>query len=131
MVTEDQQTPEDPRARKQSRAIKLWAGMLLAAAAYFTQLFFANALVEWACYRGSTWVIHLITVVALLLAAVGAYLAWTGWHEEEKLVEHDGFDSENRIRFMGWSGLILSALFGLGIIVQEIPTFIVDPCVGR
>nr|MBA2380373.1 hypothetical protein [Blastocatellia bacterium] len=62
---------------------------------------------------------------------LGAYFAWTGWHEEEKLVEHDGFDSANRIRFMGWSGLILSALFALGIIVQEIPTWIVGPCVGR
>ncbi len=131
MVTDDQPTPEDPTARRQSRGIKLWLGMLLAAIAYFSQLFFANAMVEWACYRGSMWVLHLITIIALLVAALGAYLAWTGWHEEERLVEHDGFDSGNRIRFMGWSGLILSALFGLGIIVQEIPTFIVGPCVGR
>lgn len=108
-----------------------WAGVLLAPAAYFMQLSFAYGLVNWVCRGGTRYVLTLITVLALGLCALGAYFAWRSWKQVGVEYPDQGGDAVARSRFMAFGGLILSVLFAVAILAQEIPNWIVGACVGR
>jgi hypothetical protein len=106
----------------------LWAGVLIAPAAYFLQLGVAYALVPWVCAGGSQLALHMVTLAALALCAYGGFIAWRNWERVGREYPRDSGDTVSRSRFMAFSGVVLSALFFVAIIAQEIPTWIVDAC---
>jgi hypothetical protein len=57
----------------------LWAGLLLAPAAFLLNLELAYALVPTACSTGTRLLMHIVHLVCLLLAAAGALTAWRSW----------------------------------------------------
>lgn len=111
--------------------LALWGGVLIAPAAYFFQLCVAYGMVNWVCRNGYSLLITLVTIIALSLCAFGAYLAWSCWKQVGTEYSEDIGDAVNRSRFMAVGGLILSALFFVSILAQEIPNWIVGACVGR
>jgi hypothetical protein len=106
----------------------LWAGVLIAPTAYFLQLVVAYALVPWVCGGGWQFTLHLVTLAALALCAYGGFIAWRNWERTGRAYPRDGGDATSRAQFMAFTGLTLSALFIAAIIAQEIPTWIVSPC---
>jgi hypothetical protein len=70
----------------------------------------------WACEQDARWTLYAITLVALLLAAVGVFAS-------RKIAGSGPTRS-----FLGRSGLWLSLLFLLVILVQTIPIVIVETC---
>lgn len=111
--------------------LALWGGVLIAPSAYFLQLCVAYGMVNWVCRSGYSFVITLITLISLALCVFGAYLAWICWKQVGTEYSEDKGDAVNRSRFMAVGGLILSALFFVSILAQEIPNWIVGACVGR
>ena len=119
-------TPEEEKG-----LLALWGGVLIAPAAYFLQLCVAYGLVYWVCRSGSSFVITLVTLLALALCVFGGFLAWRSWQKVGAEYSDDKGDAVNRTRFMAVGGLVLSALFFVSILAQEIPNWIVEACVGR
>jgi hypothetical protein len=98
----------------------LWISILSGMIAFAIDMESRYALVQWACLTQRAWVIDLITVTAFIAAAAGAMLGW---------VAHARSDpAEQRARFMGMSGFILSAFFAFCILANDIPHIFLGTC---
>jgi hypothetical protein len=72
--------------------------------------------------------IHLVHGACLLVALAGAAIAWRIWTSAGAQWPEDAGGPVARTRFMAGLGLAVSALFGLTILAQWIPTLTLHPC---
>jgi hypothetical protein len=101
-----------------SRPGALWAGWLLAPAAWLAHLSLSYALAPLACRHGSLVVLHLLTAAMLAAALAGAWLA-----RRNRRRGDDG-----RSEFLGAAGMWLSLLFAAVIAVQGLPPALPGAC---
>jgi hypothetical protein len=121
----------------------LWFGLFGAPVAWSLQLLSSYALVAHGCYpaavpRAMPIVAGLRTVVlggggvALLIALVAGGIAWRSWGamRGEPHGANEGMlkTGEDRTRFMALAGILLSAVFLLGIVMNAIPVVLLRPC---
>lgn len=104
-----------------------WTGLLAGPIAWGLHMQTNYSLVPWVCKNGGEVWIHLVTILALLITVGGAAASWLGWKEGEEETS-DEASTHSRAYFMGALGLLISALFFLLIIAQEIPSFFFHPC---
>ena len=109
-------------------ALALWTGILAGPVAWLLQMQTSYALVPWACATGHVFVLHLVTLAGLLIAAAGAWLAWRDWRRFGKEWPKGKGGPQMRRRFMAVLGLLTSVMFFLVILAQGIPSFILNPC---
>ncbi|HEX7180849.1 MAG TPA: hypothetical protein VF756_03340 [Thermoanaerobaculia bacterium] len=107
----------------------LWAGMLAGPFAWALHQQVSYSLTQTLCLRGQQGFLHLVTVVALLICAGGALIAWRLWSQMPEVSTEHGDNRSSRIRFMALAGLVLCAFFALVIFAQEIPNWFLGPCV--
>lgn len=113
----------------QGRGIALlWLGVLAGPIAWALQLQVNYSLMPWICGGGSMLVVHVVTVAALLLAAIGAFAAWRSWQHAGRGWPSGAGDVIERTRFMAVWGMVFSTLFFVLIVMQAIPSFILPPC---
>jgi hypothetical protein len=106
-----------------------WTGLLAGPAAWALQMQVGYTLVPWACAHDVQAVsLHAVTVVALLLTAIGGFISWRSWRRAGREWPEDEGGATARSRFMAVSGLIISAMFFLVILMQGIASFILHPC---
>lgn len=110
------------------RTLALAAGFFLAPFAWAAQLLVNYSLTPTACVSGQTWMLHVVSLAALVTAAGGAVIASSAWKRLTSGSTVEGNPYESGRRFMALSGLVLSAFFVLVILAQEIPTWWLDPC---
>lgn len=126
------QPPENPSQRLS--VARLWAGWALPAGGWGFHLLSSHALVEWYCNSGAElspdgvqWLLRGITALALLLALAGTLLA-------RQTMTRTGDTATSRAegqalrRFMGVCGLFLGVLFLAIILVQGLPSLVLEPC---
>jgi hypothetical protein len=120
----------DPRTDiVEARRIRaLWAGLLLAPAAFFVNLELGYLLVRPSCPRDDALPIHAVHAVSFVLVLAGLAIAWRSWHAEGTRWPDDEGGPAARTRFMAGLGVALSALIMLTLVAQWIPTFVLDPC---
>ena len=106
----------------------LWAGLLLAPAAFLLNLEVAYALVPTACSTGTRLLVHFVHLVCLLLAAAGALIAWRSWRSTGETWPGEAGGRLSRSRFMAGVGLLLSVFIVMVIVAQWIPSFVLNPC---
>jgi hypothetical protein len=121
----------------------LWFGLFGAPAVWSLQLLTTYALVAHGCYPDAEpmtipVVPGLRTLVlgagaaALAVAIFAGSLAWRSWRaaQYEHQGEHEGLleAGEGRIRFMALAGMLLSAVFVLGIVMNIVPVLLLRPC---
>ena len=106
----------------------LWAGVLVGPMAALVQLQANYALVLWACGSGQTWPLHLVSLLALLLAAGAGLLAWRNWRRAGAEWDDDRAGVLPRSGFMAAVGMLVSAHSALVIIAQWIAVFVFGPC---
>ena len=93
----------------------------------------ANLLVLDSTVLGLTvlsWIVFILTLIATLTALyVGwsSYLIWRRLRELQESKEPDSWGIESR-RFMALSGILLSALFSLVILLSGLPVLALGPC---
>ena len=103
-----------PRPRPSS--LSLWSGILAGPIAFAINLELRYALVHWACEHGSAAVLLWIAVPLVLVCVAGAFLARTG------------LAGSQRMRFMAYGGLMLSAISAMSILASMIPDLFLSPC---
>jgi hypothetical protein len=106
----------------------LWAGLLLAPAAFLLNLEVAYALVPTACSTGTRLLVHVVHLVCLLLAAAGDLIAWRSWRSTGETWPGGAGGRLSRSRFMAGVGLLLSLFIVMVIVAQWIPSFVLNPC---
>jgi TRAP-type C4-dicarboxylate transport system permease small subunit len=106
----------------------LWAGLLLAPAAFLTNLELGYLFVYASCPAGSALSVHVVHAVCLLVALAGAAIAWQAWQTVGGAWPDQEGGKEGRTRFMAGLGLYTSLGFALTIVAQWIPTFALHPC---
>ena len=98
----------------------LWITILAGPVAFVVNFQSRYALVQWACGNHRDWVLWLIAATALIATIGSAWLAWTAFTRLGERFE--------RARFMAISGFILSAIFALSIVANELPHFFLGSC---
>jgi hypothetical protein len=121
----------------------LWFGLFGAPVAWSLQLLASYALVAHGCYPDAEpmtmpVVPGLRTLVlgtgaaALAVALLAGGSAWRSWrataHEHEGAHEALLEAGQGRTRFMALAGMLLSAVFVLGIIMNVVPLLMLRPC---
>jgi hypothetical protein len=106
----------------------LWAGLLLAPAAFLLNLEVAYALVPTACSAGTRLLMHIAHLVCLIVAAAGALIARRSWRLTGEIWPGGAGGRLSRSRFMAGVGLLLSLFVVMVIVAQWIPSFVLSPC---
>ena len=105
-----------------------WLGIFLAPAVFFAHLEIAYNLLPWACTtRQELWV-HVVAIVAVVLAAAGVAAGWLARAQGESAQRGDGAGVAPRTRFMGEVGLGISAVLTLILLAQGIAGFFLTSC---
>jgi hypothetical protein len=126
--------PSTPSAATQSPhhthgPVSLWAGVLGAPAIWGAQQVAIYALTPWVCPHGKHYLLNFVTAVCLAGAATAALLCWRDWSSLGRISpDLQQGDPDQRTRFLGVLGLMLSALSFLVIAAQGSATFFFDPC---
>lgn len=117
---------------------QLWFGVAAGPIVWAIHLVLVYALVSLACnwrffsftMLGVPGIVVILTAVTLVMGAIVLYAGllsrrnWRLIQEEERLHGR----REERHYFLAYSGLLLSALFLLAMLVALIPAFVLGPC---
>jgi hypothetical protein len=85
-------------------------------------------LVRQACAAQRNVMLYGVSIVALLLIALVAFIAYLTWREEGAQWPSDAADVATRTRFIAMVGLLGSVIFFLVTLAQGIATVYYDPC---
>ena len=110
------------------RIAAIWAGFLLAPAAFFVNLELGYLVVHPSCLKADTTPVHLVHLATFVLGLLGALVAWRTWRDAGAEWPGNADGPVARTRFMAGLGLVTSALLSLTMIAQWIPTFLLHPC---
>ena len=112
--------------RRRSQALA--AGFFLAPFAWMIQLLANYSLTPTACVDERTWMLHLVSLIALVTALGGTVIAWSAWRRLTSGSTVDGDARESGRRFMALVGTVQSIFFALVILALELPIWWLDPC---
>jgi hypothetical protein len=105
-----------------------WVGLFLAPTAFFAHLQIRYVLVPWACAtNGQLW-IHVVDVLALALALLGAFVAWRTWQSAGREDPSEAGGAIPRTRMMGVLGVGASLMFALVLLGQWMTSFFFSAC---
>ena len=106
----------------------LWAGVLAGPLAALAQLQANYALVLWVCGSGQRWVLHAVSLLALVVTAGAGLLSWRNWRKAGAGWEDEGAGPVPRSRFMSAVGMLVSAHSALVVIAQWVAVFVYGAC---
>jgi hypothetical protein len=101
--------------------------LLIGPIAWAADLGLSYANVYHACSTGHHYVLHVITLIALIAALTGAYV---GWQEFQAVrdADEEGGSPLDRTHFMSLLGIASGLGFSLVIIATAVPKFVFSPC---
>jgi len=105
-----------------------WVGVFLAPAAFFGHVQIRYVLVPWACAtNGQLWV-HVVDVLALVLALLGAFAAWRAWQSAGPDDPGQAVGAVARTRLLAVMGLGMSLMLALVLLGQWAGAFFFSAC---
>jgi hypothetical protein len=116
------------------RPRRLWAGVLLAPAAWIAQ----GALGWWFGYAACTPFgvgsaragVAVLSIVALAIAVAGGWIAWTNWGRTTDERHPTRVLAWDRVEFMSAGGVLVSGVFALGIVWAALSAVLLHECGG-
>jgi hypothetical protein len=97
---------------------RLVAALLLASGAWFAHLCLSDALMPESCVDGTKLILHVMTLVCLLGAAIASWIAWLARSRA----------AGESARWNATVTLVLSIAFALVSVAQEIPNLLLRSC---
>jgi hypothetical protein len=119
----------DEKLTSRSEAMWLCVGVFTGPVIWALQMQIGYMLVRGACASDSNLALHIVTVVALILVAGGAFISWRNWRQAGR--QQPGGKAGGpcaRSNFMAVLGLSTSAMFFIAILAQGIASFVLHPC---
>jgi hypothetical protein len=120
----------DPRTDVPDKGIirALWTGVLLPPVAFLLNLEVAYALVPAACNARTVVLVHVVHLISLGLTVFAGVVAWRTWQRSGATWPGSEGGRLSRTQFLAGMGILMGLTFGLVILAQWIPSFILDPC---
>jgi archaellum biogenesis protein FlaJ (TadC family) len=106
----------------------LWSGIVLPILAFILQQQASFLLTPFVCHTGNRAVLYVVSVVALLIAAAGGFIARSAFRSVPERPPEELDRTSARRRFMALAGMLTSVLFCLVVIAMAIPGFVHRPC---
>jgi hypothetical protein len=110
------------------RLAALWAGILVAPAAFAANLQLGYLMVHPACLRNDLTPLHVVQILCLLVALGGGLIAWGALRRERAGAPGEVAGRGDRSRFLAGLGVWSSGLFALVIVAQSVPSFVLHQC---
>lgn len=104
-----------------------WIGLAAGPVAWFVAHALNYAIVPWSCAARDQLPLHLISIMAVLLAGLGAYVAWRDWRRHDN-VSSESEDPAGRAHFIGLLAFCSCLIFALVLLMEGIAQFYFDPC---
>jgi hypothetical protein len=101
-----------------STQASLWFGLLAGPLAWTLHELLSYALVRLACANNLDFLLHVVTLGSLAVAAAGVYIALRAYRT----------DTREDARFLAGAGVLVSGLFMFTIVMEGIPNAVVSPC---
>ena len=123
---------DDPRDRIPPRpwpAVPIWFAVLAPPIAALSQLQAGYIFEHVACSTGSKLGIHLVSVILLLVVLCGGLVARREWKREGSQDPQQLPGPVGTRRLMSLFGMVGAFIFGLFILAQWFPSFVLAPCV--
>lgn len=108
----------------------LWFAVLAGPIAWMLGLNLDYALVRVACARSTMLPLHLVSLLTLVLALAGGWIAWREWRRAGEEWPGEGAGTLPRSRFMVVLGLMGAPFFALVILAQWVSKLFLNPCMG-
>lgn len=106
----------------------LWYSWLVPPLSFGADLILSYALVQHACSTGHFYVLHMITVFALLFTLSGGLLAWREYGRMPREADDEGGSPFDRAHFMAIAGMLWCAAFVIIILANGVPRMLISPC---
>jgi hypothetical protein len=106
----------------------LWAGLLAPPVAALLQQSVSYALVPGLCWSGREWVLHLVSLLALAVAAGAGALSWRNFRAAGAKWEDDGAGALPRTRLMAAVGILIGGHAVLVVVAQWLAVFVYSTC---
>lgn len=119
--------------REPARVLQ-WLGFFLAPATFFVHLQLAYVLIPWSCTKQNELWQHLVGFIAVVLALAGVAAAWVTRARTREVDDHppghpvEGPGPLFRTRFLADTGLGVSALLALILLMQFVSGFFITVC---
>jgi hypothetical protein len=107
---------------------RLWFGLLAGPIAWSLHLLVSYALVSVVCATGLMILLHLVALVTALVALAAGVVAWRCWQATGAREPASRRGRVSRRAWMAFSGVVLSGLFLLSILVGGAASFFLSPC---
>lgn len=122
-------TAERARPRPLPGWLPLWFGVIGGQAAWASAVLVAYPTVAAVCNAGasSLW-IHLVRWTALVVALGATAVAHRSWRIGRAAGDDVPPGLVSRLRFMGLGGVLLSGAGAFLLLVEDIATWVIDPC---
>ena len=125
------ETIDDVRhLRKPSGIAVLWFAVLAGPLAWMLGLNAEYSLVRVACAKQNMLYLHSVSLLTLLLALAGGFVAWREWQRTGREWPDEEPGAIPRSRFMVALGLLGSALFSVTILAQWAANLFFNPCMA-
>lgn len=102
---------------------RIWYGLIVAPLLALGDQSVAYAVVSWSCAHQTVVAIHLVHLLFLIAAALGAWLAFNAWHAGERTKEQASHG-------LAAVALAIATLSTLTIAAMWIPAWMISACVA-
>jgi hypothetical protein len=111
--------------------LRLWFGLLAAPSAWVAQgglgWFFGGRICTSMSIPSVRLMIGIVSLLAIALAALGLLTAWQSWQQAG---DHRSFEAWDRVAFMSFAGILVSASFLIGTVWAGLTPLLIDTCGG-
>jgi hypothetical protein len=109
--------------------MRLWPPLIIPPLVFLAALTAGLAVPNWECNHQYQYVLHVVALISLAVAAAGIALAWRDWHSVGLAQPDDEPDPAMQVRFLSALGLGISGLMALATITLWAVVAILPPCV--
>ena len=118
---------QEQLARETRFELDLWWGMFAGPIAWALDEGVSYSLVHHACSTGHFYVLYLITVISLIVALSGFYIALSSFRRFPE-GHPSGGKPHDRAHFQAILGMIFSLGFVIVILALGVPRWLISPC---